>query len=177
MLFQVSDRSGGGYGASGERGSRGIHDWLVVGAFLGGRFSRRTERPLAAYGAIELLVALGVLLSPVGFALIQPAFVALARLVPGSTVSLSLLRWASAMLVVIVPTTAMGATLPLLARLVEERPDARSRGRALGILYAANTFGGAMGAVGSAYVVLPSLGLRATTLWLRQPVRLWALWQ
>lgn len=137
---------------------------LSLGAFLGGRFSRRTERPLAAYGALELLVALGVLLSLVGFALIQPAFVALARIAPGSTVFLSLLRWTSAMLVVIVPTTAMGATLPLLARLVEERPEARSRGRALGILYAANTFGGAMGAVVSAYVVLPALGLRLTTL-------------
>lgn len=137
---------------------------LSLGAFLGGRFSRRTTRPLAAYGALELLVALGVALAPLGFALIQPAFVALARLAPGSLVFLTVLRWASAMLVVIVPTTAMGATLPLLARLVEERSDAIARRRALGVLYAANTLGGAMGAVGSAYLVLPALGLRTTTL-------------
>ena len=48
---------------------------LSLGAHLGGRFSRRTKQPLAAYGALELLVALGVALSPLGFALIQPAFV------------------------------------------------------------------------------------------------------
>lgn len=136
---------------------------LSLGAHLGGRFSRRTKQPLAAYGALEILVALGVALSPFGFSLLQPAFVALARHIPQSIVLLSLLRWAFAMLVVIVPTTAMGATLPLLARLVEERPDPQARRRALGVLYAANTLGGAMGAVGSAYFVLPALGLRATT--------------
>ncbi len=136
---------------------------LSLGAHLGGRFSRRTERPLAAYGALELLVALGVAFSPLGFALIQPAFVTLARFVPGSLVLSSILRWGAAILVVIVPTTAMGATLPLLARLVEERQDPRDRRRALGVLYAANTLGGALGALGSAYVVLPVLGLRTTT--------------
>ncbi|MBK9264169.1 MAG: fused MFS/spermidine synthase [Polyangiaceae bacterium] len=137
---------------------------LALGAHLGGRFSKRAQSPLRAYGVIEIVVAIAVALSPVGFALIEPAYVALARLVPGSIVLSSILRWAIAMLVVIVPTTAMGATLPLLARLVEERQDARSRRRALGILYAANTLGGAMGALGSAYVVLPALGLRTTTL-------------
>lgn len=137
---------------------------LALGAHLGGRFSARTQTPLKVYGIIEILVALTVALSPLGFALIEPAYVALARLVPGSMVLSSLLRWVFAMLVVIIPTTAMGATLPLLARLIEQRDDAQSRRRALGVLYAANTLGGAIGALGSAYFVLPALGLRTTTL-------------
>lgn len=109
---------------------------LSLCAHLCGRFSRRTQQPLAAYGVLELLVVVGVALSPLGFALIQPAFVFLARFTLGSMFSLSLLRRVSAMLVMIVPITAMGAALPRLARLVEEHSDERSRQRALGVFYA-----------------------------------------
>ncbi|MCA9594266.1 MAG: fused MFS/spermidine synthase [Myxococcales bacterium] len=140
---------------------------LALGAHLGGRWSRKVTRPLFAYGILELVVALTVALGPTAFAALTPLYVSLARSAPGSLALLSVLRWALAMLVVIVPTTAMGATLPLLSRALGDgaaasRAEREERERRLGALYTANTVGGALGALGAAYVILPLLGLDHT---------------
>lgn len=136
---------------------------MALGAHLGGRLSSRVRRPLVAYGALEIAVALSVVVTPFAFGGLTPLYVALVRALPSSLAAVSVARWLLAALVVVVPTTAMGATLPLLARLVEDRSSVRARGRALGVLYASNTLGGAIGALASAYAILPALGLRATT--------------
>jgi spermidine synthase len=140
---------------------------LALGAFLGGRYARRVKRPLVAYGVLELVVAVAVALSPGAFQALTPLYAAVARLAPGSLVALSAARWLGALLIVVVPTTAMGATLPLLSRLLPPAGDAASmvlRERRLGALYASNTAGGALGALAAAYAILPVLGMSATVL-------------
>ncbi len=137
---------------------------LALGAQLGGRFAARVRRPLFVYGVLEVGVGVAVALTPLFFGLVQDAYVTLVRALPDSLALVSAARWTCAVLVVIVPTTAMGATLPLLARLTEARLEVRARERALGLLYAANTLGGAAGSLTAAYVALPTFGLRATTL-------------
>lgn len=61
----------------------------------------------------------------------------------------------------LVPTICMGAALPLAARAAAR--NAHSLGRAVGITWAANTFGTVAGAVG-ACLLLPHLGLRGVYL-------------
>lgn len=140
---------------------------LALGAHLGGRFAARTSRPLFAYGVLELLVAGSVLASPAAFAALTPVYVSLAQRAPESMLLVSTVRWALALIVVVVPTTAMGATLPLVSRLLGAS-EARSHGerarreRQLTGLYTANTVGGALGALGAAYLALPLLGLDGT---------------
>ncbi|GMV12874.1 MAG: hypothetical protein AMXMBFR56_10980 [Polyangiaceae bacterium] len=143
---------------------------LALGAHLAGRWAVRVARPLLVYGVLELMVAAGLALAPLAFSAITPLYVRLVRAHPDSLALLTAVRWALAFVVVLLPTTAMGATLPLLARLLggdnaRDEADRRRRERWLGALYAANTFGGAMGALGAAYFALPALGLR-NTLWL-----------
>ncbi|MFO0571616.1 MAG: fused MFS/spermidine synthase [Polyangiaceae bacterium] len=140
---------------------------LAIGAHYGGKLSARIRRPLFAYGVLELAVAVSVALAPFAFRALTPLYVKVAQLAPGSLVVLSAARWTFAMLVVVVPTTAMGATLPFLSRALgegtaEAPEEARHRERRLGYLYAANTFGGALGALLAAYWVLPALGLTKT---------------
>ncbi|MEB2313706.1 MAG: fused MFS/spermidine synthase [Sorangiineae bacterium] len=141
---------------------------LALGAHYAGRISSRVRRPLAAYGVVELVVALAVALYPLLSSLSTPLYVALARAAPGSLALLSVLRWLLAMALVILPTIAMGATLPLLSRYIGAGASARGddathrRERRLGALYAANTLGGAAGALGAAYFVIPALGLSGT---------------
>ncbi|NUP05967.1 MAG: fused MFS/spermidine synthase [Polyangiaceae bacterium] len=136
---------------------------LALGARLGGERAAKVARPLLAYGVLEIAVGAAVLITPFAFSALGAIYVALVHALPSSLAVLTIIRWLTAFIVVIVPTTAMGATLPLLSRLTEREPP-QLRGRALGTLYAANTLGGAVGAIGSAYWFLPALGLRMTTI-------------
>lgn len=141
---------------------------LALGAHFGGRLSPRVARPLFAYGLLELLVAGFVALTPIAFSSLTPLYKILVGWAPNSFALISVVRWLLAMLVVIVPTMAMGATLPLLSRALGQRGaratsiDDRARQRRLGALYAANTLGGALGALGAAYFIVPALGLSNT---------------
>ncbi len=140
---------------------------LALGAFLGGRYSRTVKRPLLVYGVLELVVAVTVALSPYAFQALAPLYASIARSAPGSLALLSTVRWLAALLIVIVPTTAMGATLPLLSRLLPPATDlatSQLRERRLGALYASNTAGGALGALAAAYLILPALGMEHTVL-------------
>jgi spermidine synthase len=133
---------------------------LALGAFLGGRFAARARRPLVVYGALELVVGAVCAASPAALGFVTDAYVGLARSMPGSLAALTAVRFALTAVVVVVPTVAMGATLPVLSRVIAGRgagDDAR-----LSRLYAINTAGGAAGALASAYAILPMLGVRGT---------------
>ena len=72
-----------------------------------------------------------------------------------------MLRLLVSLVLIAVPAVAMGATFPVVARWYV--PDAASATRAAGALYAANTVGAALGALLAGFVLLPTVGLRATT--------------
>ncbi len=141
---------------------------LALGAHIGGKASLRIAHPLRAYGWLELVVASAVASTPLAFSLLTPMYAGLARGLPNSLVLLSGVRWATALALVVVPTTAMGATLPFLVRGFDSgnvsEASERLRERRLGALYAINTLGGALGALAAAYVILPSLGVDGTVL-------------
>ena len=136
---------------------------LSLGALLGGRWAGRVRRPLAAYGVLELCVAAAVLATPFGFRALGPLYSAAAAALPDSLAAISALRWCVAFLLVVVPTMAMGATLPLVSRgLGGALGQTELRERRLNLLYAANTLGGASGALLGAYWIIPELGLSGT---------------
>ena len=125
---------------------------LGAGAALGGAISRR-HAPLGVYAALELGVALAVV-----------GYVALRPVLPGAAVGITHLAhgWAlpgaRALLafgVLAIPTTLLGATLPVVV--------AATRAP-VGRLYAANTIGGAAGALAVALVAVRALGVRGTFL-------------
>ena len=139
---------------------------LSIGAHWGGRASLRVRRPLRAYGVLELIVALAVAATPFAFRLLTPFYAHLARSMPNSLLALSVIRWLTALGLVVIPTMAMGATLPLLSRSFDtgetNTEAAALRERRLGALYAINTLGGALGALAAAYLILPALGVDGT---------------
>ncbi|NRA35695.1 MAG: fused MFS/spermidine synthase [Polyangiaceae bacterium] len=140
---------------------------LSVGSFFGGVISTRVRRPLVAYAVVEIVVGVTVAFAPAAFDALTPLYVSWVQGASDSLLSLSLLRWSVAMMLIVLPTTAMGMTLPLLAPALgalKGDGDSTLRERRLSVLYAANTFGGAMGAIGAAYFILPALGIKGT-LW------------
>ncbi|HVZ36753.1 MAG TPA: hypothetical protein VG963_30215, partial [Polyangiaceae bacterium] len=136
---------------------------LALGAHLTGRFERHVRRPLFWYGSVELSIGLFCLLAPTLFARLTPVYVLLAAHTH-SLVLLSVVRGLLAMSIVAVPAIGMGSTLPLLARFIHGAgpgEDAAAN-RKLATLYGVNTLGGALGSLGSAYLILPYLGLSLT---------------
>jgi spermidine synthase len=135
---------------------------IALGAHLGGKVSARIRWPLLAYGVLEIAVAAAVVATPLAFDGLTQLYATLARNAPDSLALLTALRWFVVFAIVVVPTAAMGATLPVLTRALAQRADDRER--RLGSLYAANTAGGALGALLGAYLLLPTLGLLGTLL-------------
>lgn len=140
---------------------------LALGAALIERLLPRVSRPVLAYAVLELGIAVGgVLVVPL---LLHASDLALHALFGGQPAppssehgSLSLYFLASAFVVLALPATLMGATLPLLARHAVHREI--EIGRRIGLLYAANTAGAVAGVLLASFWLLPALGLRATIL-------------
>ena len=135
---------------------------LGLGAALAGRFADRLDRPLLAFGLAEIGVGVtGVLSLAVLFDL-GPVYAWLRTELVGAGVALHVARFLLATSVLLVPTTLMGMTLPLLSRAAIDRREIVGRGA--GGLYALNTLGAVAGAVAAGFWLVPDLGLRATTL-------------
>lgn len=134
---------------------------LALGAHLAGRVERRIRRPLLAYALVELTIGAFCMFAPFTFHILSQLYVSAVARSPESLAMLSALRGAMAVVVVLLPACGMGATLPLLARFVQREDPAFAR-RRLARFYALNTFGGAVGSLVSAYLVIPTLGLTWT---------------
>ena len=124
------------------------------------RTSARSPRPRLSYlyAALEGAIALAALLLPLAFAqapaLLGPLYG------EGGGGAFRAARVAFAFLLLVLPTTAMGATLPVLVALA--RPGRANAARAAGGLYAANTVGAVGGALATPLLLLPSLGVTRT---------------
>ncbi len=131
---------------------------LGLGSAWGGRLSRRAKDPVRTYALLELGVAGWAVLS----LLVAPhVHVLYAGLGESSFTVLTTVRFVIALVVLLPPTTLMGATLPLLIEGVRVESQWATRGS---IIYAVNTLGAMVGAGLTGLVLLPHLGTRATIL-------------
>ena len=135
---------------------------LALGSALSARLAPRIRKPLSIYGLMEIGIALYALIVPLLFRWIEHSYVLIwQQLHPGPFV-FGLWRFFLSCLVLLVPTTFMGATLPVLAAalLRSSKSDANSVTR----LYAFNLAGAILGTLAAGFVLLPELGVRATIL-------------
>jgi predicted membrane-bound spermidine synthase len=137
---------------------------FMAGLALGNALSRRASslrRPLVLYARIEIVIAAAggalVLLFPYLDALLAPLF----RLFP-DVLTLNLVRLTVSFLLMLLPATAMGATLPLVVAALS-RTDGNF-GRVLGRLYGINTLGAVAGAIAAELFLIEWLGIRGTGL-------------
>jgi spermidine synthase len=137
---------------------------LALGAWAGGRAADRRSGAalLRLYGLLEGGVALAALAVPFLISASEPLFHLLWNSVGEMTALYAALRVILMGLVLVVPTTLMGATLPVLSRFLSD--SSRSAAGEAGRAYAINTFGGVAGTLASGFWLIPSIGLRATTL-------------
>ncbi len=133
---------------------------LALGATAGGRFADKRTDLLTIYGLLELVIG--------GYALAFPYLSdAATGMYRASVAAESVHFWSSQLvhlgmmgLLLLIPTAAMGATLPLLVRWSTVR---LSRvGTRAGLLYGFNTAGAVVGTWVTGFVLLPAIGVRWT---------------
>lgn len=126
---------------------------LGVGSLVGGAVSKDPRHPpLFLFGLLEL--AIGVF-GAVSLLL----FRSVGEFTAGRS---AIVTFVAAFCLVLVPTTAMGATLPLLTAYVVRR--IRNVGRSVGLLYFVNTLGSAAAAAFASTYLLGKLGQQRSVL-------------
>ncbi len=144
---------------------------LVLAAFMGGiaignaaiaRLGGKISRPMLVYAVLELAIGLTGVAVVIGL----PHLTAILGPVLGSLTDtpwlLNLVRLTTAFSVLVIPATAMGATLPVLAQALS-RCDTNF-GSTLGRLYGWNTLGAMLGAIVSEAVLIRFLGVAGSGL-------------
>ena len=133
---------------------------LALGSFVGGKIIDRDFNPLAAYAILEAGIGLYCLFIPLLIELALPLFQWIYLNLGDSYTQTSLVRFLVCGFLLIIPATFMGATLPVLSKLVSR--DENFIGKDVGRLYSINTFGAVVGALASAFVFMRFLGVQST---------------
>ena len=132
---------------------------LALGSAIGGRLADRAANPLRLYGVLVLVAGLLAALVVPLIALFEPLLGYAYRLHDGHPNHwfFSVVKAGVSSATILVPSTFMGATLPVIARHLTK--SGGELGARLGVLYAVNTFGAVAGACAAGFVLLRWVGI------------------
>jgi spermidine synthase len=133
---------------------------LALGSALAGRLAKRIRRPLLTYGLIEIAIAVYALFVPFLFSWIDNLYAIIWQQFQPSFFVFSLWRFGLSCLLLLIPTTLMGATLPVLSAALLHSSGRSSN--SVTRLYACNLVGAILGTLLAGFVLLPSLGVKIT---------------
>jgi spermidine synthase len=133
---------------------------LSLGSFLLGKYADRSRSPLRLYALYEIGAGVTALGASLLLARVSPLYIWVHDVVGGHSLVFGVVRFFIAFTLVILPTTLMGATLPILSRAVVKH---LSRvGHELGTLYAINTIGAVGGSLAAGFYLIGHFGLHKT---------------
>ncbi|MBI3098929.1 MAG: hypothetical protein HYY93_11920 [Planctomycetes bacterium] len=130
---------------------------LALGSYAVGRMATRSKRPILLYATLELATGLYCLFTPFWHRLVTDGYVRLHESLQPDGATLTAIRFALAFLVVLIPSTLMGGTLPAILKSALTRKAGLSG--QIGSFYAANLGGAATGTLVSTFLLLPTGGL------------------
>jgi len=136
---------------------------LGLGGVLLGWRAQWTRNPMALYAGLEVGVALAAAASPLLITGARHLYIALGGVSTMGMFGATVLRILLSVVVLGVPTTLMGGTLPAVAQAMERDSD-RGR-RVVAWLYAFNTLGAVAGAFLGTFLLIELFGV-TRTLWL-----------
>lgn len=135
---------------------------LGAGSVWGGRLADRTARPLRWYALFECIIGAWAVFFIAAVTYGEGALVSLLKAFQFSHGMGVGLRALLALVLLFVPVTLMGATLPLLAKFVSR--EAQVKGMRVGALYTLNTLGAVTGCFIAGFFLISNFGYSRTTL-------------
>jgi spermidine synthase len=129
---------------------------LALGGLIGGLLVPRLKRHLRVFAICELGIGLSAIATIPLIQAAAPLFLRVYFLFHASFRAFTAAQFGVVFLVILVPTTLMGITFPLVIR---HFAAGRSQtARRAGFLYAFNTFGAVVGSTAAGFVLIPRLG-------------------
>jgi len=133
---------------------------LAIGSYLFGRLSDRSGNPLRMYGLLEGGIGLFAILSPAIFKAFSLFYASVYANIGEEGWRMAAFQFSVPFLLLLVPTSLMGGTLPALGRyLIRSRSEV---GAKAGLLYSVNTFGGVLGCFSAGFILMGSIGVTNT---------------
>ena len=134
---------------------------LALGSYYFGRkIDETTQSPLRIYALLEAGIGAFCLVWPLILSVLGALYVLIHRNITSEFYTLSLIRFLLTFAVILIPSTLMGGTLPVLTRFFVKRLE--QLGTNIGVLYALNTFGAVVGTVAAGFFLLEAFGIRWT---------------
>ncbi len=130
---------------------------IALGAYAAGKWAERLKRPIRAFAGLEVAIGLYALMVPLLFSGLRILYRFSYQNVSDALPFLTLVRFVSGVMVLLVPTALMGATLPVLCKGLASQQE--RFGARIGVLYGMNTLGAVSGVVMCGFVMIPSLGM------------------
>ena len=133
---------------------------LALGSYTIGRKIGNYKKLLRLYGFLEIGVAVSALAFVALINIYPSIYIPLAQIAGSSPVYLSIIRVTFAIIALIVPTTLMGGTLPVLSSFITGR--IQGLGSRLSFLYGFNTIGAVVGVAAAGFYLLPRYPVSTT---------------
>jgi spermidine synthase len=134
---------------------------LTLGSLLAARYSDHLKKPLVWYGLLEISIGFYALFFPNFLNMFAGEYRRIYQSYFSSAPWLyNSFRILVASITLLIPTTMMGSTLPLVVKRFARQ---RGIGKYSGFFYSINTFGALTGVLGVGFVLLPNIGISTTT--------------
>ena len=133
---------------------------IALGNGLAAVHGRKFRNPVRMYAFAEIAVAVSGLALVLSLPFLTSWFTPLFRPFLDNPVVINPLRLFLAFILMLIPATAMGVTLPLMVKALHT--EGPHFGRVLGLLYGLNTLGAVAGAIAAEMYFIGMFGIRGT---------------
>lgn len=135
---------------------------LALGSFILARYVDRVNKPYILFAALEFMIFAYIAITLPFVDELPFVFQSLFNHYFNGFISIELITFAIIMLVVLVPTILMGATFPLVNKIMTTRLGLL--GISVGGSYSANTVGGIFGTMIAGFYLIPNFGVQKSIL-------------
>ncbi|MDD5454752.1 MAG: fused MFS/spermidine synthase [Candidatus Ratteibacteria bacterium] len=133
---------------------------LAFGSLYFGRLSDRQKNPLKLFAYLEISIGIFALLFPFLLSGLTELYIVIHKHLHTSFYLFGFIRFLLAFLLLLIPTTLMGGTLPVLSTFFVKK--LKELGWNIGSLYSVNNFGAVAGCLLAGFFLIQAIGVRWT---------------
>lgn len=133
---------------------------LALGGIIFGRVADRLQNAMPTFSFVHVGISVSTIILVFAFPGFMDFYHAVNTVLNPGFYSLRIALFFLCLLFLIVPTTLMGATFPLVGKIAVTSKE--TAGKEIGVLYAVNTLGSVIGCMGTVFFFLRFAGMKGT---------------